>query len=424
MASLFSFFKSNKNNNSEKRNLSLENPNVGIDEFFSSSSVPSNKIRTGDLIDEKVAMQVSVIYTIGKILSEDIASFSYNLHEKNVYSVDRDHYLNKLLRDPNGISSGFSWKESMVLSTVLRGNGYSRIYHDKTTGRAVELELISDEDVQIECTRVNGRKMIFYHIRGERLPLMSHEMLHYKGLSSDGVKGISPISTLRHTVGESISAQEVSQDFYDGGARLTGVLTTPEVLSDKLYKRIKNSWQEKHEGRNSTEKTALLEGGMQYSPISLSPQDSQFLTTRKFGIEELARPFRIPMHMLGDLSRSTNNNIEHQSLEYVKFCMRPWVKRIEVEDNRKLILTKDQGKFFFEHNMESLLRGDTLTRVEYLSKMFHMGIYSQDDIREIIKEAPIGNENTSVYLTPSNLINREKESIGNPLGEEKTEEKL
>jgi HK97 family phage portal protein len=394
-----------------KRSASIENPNTSFNSYFQSSSSFGRASSTGDGVTFERALQLSVVFSIIRVISEDLASLSYNIiHNKDGENlIDKDYYLNRLINKPNEISSGFHFREAMAMNVVGRGNAYGRIYWDNR-GRAAEIEQIENDRVQVEVTRVNGRKQIFYHIAGDSMPLMAYEMLHYKGLSTDGVVGLSPISILRNTIGENISAQEFSQEFYDGGARLSGVLTADGVLSDEAYHRLITTWREKHEGRNA-QKTALLEGGVNYQPISLSPVDADILKTRTFGIEEIARPFRVPLHMVQQLANSTNNNIEHQGLEYVKYCLRPWAKRFEVEDNTKLILPKDQSKQYFEFNMESLLRGDTAARVEYLSKMFNIGVYSQDDIRAILKEPKIGTESSQAYYTPVNLMNREKETL-------------
>ena len=401
--------KSDLPNSIDTRSSSLENPNVSFNQFFTSSSFKNS---TSDIVTHETAMQLSIVYAIIRIISEDIASLSYNLitNKDGQQLVDYDNPINKLLNKPNDLMSGFHFREAAAMNTVSRGNSYSKIHFD-SRGIVGELELLNNDDVTVTVERINGRKQIFYHLQGERIPLMSYEMLHYKGLSGDGIVGISPISTLKHTIGENISAQNLSQDFYDGGARLSGVLEAPGTLSEDAYNRIKMSWREKHEGRNSTDKTALLEEGMTYKPISLSPVDADILKTRKFGLEELIRPFRIPLHMVASLDRSTNNNIEHQALEYVKFCLRQWAKRFEVEDHLKLIRPKDQSRSYFEHNMESLLRGDTMARAEYLSKMFNIGVYSQDDIRAILKEPRIGSDSATAYYTPVNLMNREKETL-------------
>ena len=394
-----------------KRSSSLENKNTSFNSFFQSSSNFGRTSSTGDGVTFDNALQLSVVFSIIRVISEDIASLGYNIvqNRDGENLIDRDFYLNRLINKPNEIMSGFHFREAMAMNVVGRGNAYAKIHFDNR-GRAAELEKIDNELVQVECTRVNGRNQLFYHINGDRIPSMAYEMLHYKGLSSDGIKGLSPISVLRNTIGENISAQEFSQEFYDGGARLSGVLTADGTLSDEAYHRLINTWREKHEGR-AAQKTALLEGGVKYEPISLSPVDADILKTRTFGIEEIARPFRVPLHMIQQMANSTNNNIEHQGLEYVKYCLRPWAKRFEVEDNLKLILPKDQSKQYFEFNMESLLRGDTNARSEYLSKMFNIGVYSQDDIRAILKEPRIGSESSQAYYTPVNLMNREKETL-------------
>ena len=394
-----------------QRSQSIENPNTSFNSYFQSSSSFGRAANTGDNVTFDRAMQLSVVFSIIRVISEDLAGLSYsNIEDNNGENlIDRDSYLNRLIRMPSNAISGFHFRESMAMNVVGQGNAYARIHFDNS-GRVAELEKFDNSDVSVEVTRINERNQVFYHINGERIPLMGYEVLHYKGLSTDGVIGLSPISILRNTIGENISAQEFSQEFYDGGARLSGVLEADGTLSDEAYHRLIQTWREKHEGRNA-QKTALLEGGVTYKPISLSPVDADILKTRTFGIEEIARPFRVPLHMIQQLARSTNNNIEHQGLEYVKYCLRPWAKRFEVEDNMKLILPRDQSRKYFEFNMESLLRGDTNARSEYLSKMFNIGVYSQNDIRSILKESKIDTPTANAYYTPVNLMNREKETL-------------
>ena len=211
---------------------------------------------------------------------------------------------------------------------------------------------------------------------------------------------------MRKTLGEAINTLKYGNDFYRNGARLTGVIEVPQKLDTDALKNLRQSWSDLHEGPKAKTGTAILEQGSTYKPISLSPVDADFLQNRKFGVEEIARIFRIPLHLLQHLDRATNNNIEQQSIDYVVNTLRPWIKRHEQEYNRKLFTANDKEQgYFVRFNMEGLLRGDSKSRSEYYSKMFNIGAMSQNEIRNLEKMNPI--EGGDTHYTPVNLVDDE-----------------
>jgi len=374
---------------------------------------------SGDMDSTSVSadssMSLSAFYACVKILSEDIASMPLSVMRRVGDRIERadDHPVHELIaHSPSKLYSSFDFRSAMMAHANIRGNGYAYIRTRPTDGRIVEFEILEHpESVSIETvSRTDGSRDLIYIYRpagkDSKRVFNSDEIIHIKNITTDGVVGLSTVATLRKTLGEAINTLKYGNDFYRNGARLTGVIEVPQKLDTDALKNLRQSWSDLHEGPKAKTGTAILEQGSTYKPISLSPVDADFLQNRKFGVEEIARIFRIPLHLLQHLDRATNNNIEQQSIDYVVNTLRPWIKRHEQEYNRKLFTQGDKERgYFVRFNMEGLLRGDSKSRSEYYSKMFNIGAMSQNEIRNLEKMNPI--EGGDTHYTPVNLVDDE-----------------
>ena len=224
--------------------------------------------------------------------------------------------------------------------------------------------------------------ILFYRTdKGELLP--SHEMLHLRGLSTNGYKGKSPIAVHRDNLSLTASAQQYGEKFFNQGGNMSGVFKYPSTLKPEAYKRLKHDLIQQSEGLHNAHTPLLLEGGMTYERISIPPEDAQVIATRKFQKTAIATLYGVPPHMIADLERATNNNIEHQGMEFVQYCLLPYLVRLEEEFNRKLLRHDEFGEYYFLFGLNGLLRGDAKTRSEYYKNMNLIGALSANEIRSL-----------------------------------------
>ena len=224
--------------------------------------------------------------------------------------------------------------------------------------------------------------ILFYRTdKGELLP--SHEMLHLRGLSTNGYKGKSPIAVHRDNLSLTASAQQYGEKFFNQGGNMSGVFKYPSTLKPEAYKRLKHDLIQQSVGLHNAHTPLLLEGGMTYERISIPPEDAQFIATRKFQKTEIATIYGVPPHMIADLERATNNNIEHQGMEFVQYCLMPYLVRLEEEFNRKLLRHDEFGEYYVLFGLNGLLRGDAKTRSEYYKNMNLIGALSANEIRSL-----------------------------------------
>ena len=236
----------------------------------------------------------------------------------------------------------------------------------------------------------------------ETVKLSPEEVLHIPGLGFDGLVGYSPIAMAKNAIGMSMACEEFGAKFFANGAAPGGVLEHPGILKDPA--RVRESWNATFGGSSNANKVAVLEEGMKYTPISVSPNEAQFLETRKFQIDEIARIFRIPPHMIGDLERSSFSNIEQQSLEFVKYTVGPWVTRWEQALSRSLLVGNDRSHFLIKFNLDGLLRGDYESRMNGYATARQNGWMSANDIRELENMDRISDEEGgNLYLVNGSM---------------------
>ena len=244
-------------------------------------------------------------------------------------------------------------------------------------------------------------------MRNETVILRPSDVLHIPGLGFDGLVGYSPIAMARNAIGMAIACEEYGARFFANNAAPSGVLEYPGTL--KNPERIRDSWNAQYGGSANSHRVAVLEDGLHFTPISISPNEAQFLETRKFQLNEIARIFRIPPHMIGDLDKSSFSNIEQQSLEFVKYTLDPWVVRWEQSLFRSLfrsLFTPDEKtQYFFKFNVEGLLRGDYKSRMAGYATARQNGWMSTNDIRELENMDKIpAEQDGDLYLINGNMM--------------------
>ncbi len=371
---------------------------------------------SGKRVNERTAMQMTAVYSCVRILSEAVASLPLHFYEyredgSKVKAVH--HPLYSLLHDePNPEMTSFVFRETLMTHLLLWGNAYAQIIRNGK-GEVASLYPLMPDRMRVDRDEY-GRLYYEYQIsvddahinKGLTVQLSPSEVLHIPGLGFDGLVGYSPIAMAKNAIGLAIAAEEYGSKFYANGAAPSGVLEHPGTLKDPS--KVRDSWSQTFGGSANSHKVAVLEEGMKYTPISISPNEAQFLETRKFQINEIARIFRVPPHMVGDLEKSSFSNIEQQSLEFVKYTLDPWVTRWEQNMTRSLLTAEEKKKYFIKFNVDGLLRGDYQSRMNGYATARQNGWMSANDIRELENLDRIPTElGGDLYLINGNMTKLE-----------------
>lgn len=331
-------------------------------------------------ITEEGALNLSAVWACVRILSETVGTLPIHLYKRTEKGRERQyaHACHKLLQLPNSFSNRFDLMHHLMISCALWGNGYARIHRGKDS-RPIRLQLIHPAKVE---PILNSNEELFYRLdNGELLP--NDELIHLRGLSTNGIKGKSPIAVHRDNLSLTMAAQEYGERFFNQGGNMSGVFKYPSTLKPEAYQRLKKDLVAQSVGLHNAHIPLLLEGGMTYERISIPPEDAQFIATRKFQKTEIATIYGIPPHMIADLERATNNNIEHQGMEFVTYCLMPYLVRLEEEFNRKLLRYDEFEEYYFLFGLNGLLRGDAKTRSEYYKNMNFVGAMNANEIRSL-----------------------------------------
>lgn len=373
--------------------------------FFLGSST------SGKAVTERSAMQMSAVYSSVRILAEAVASLPLHLYKyKDKTKIKaKDHSLYFLLHDePNPEMTSFVFRETLMTHLLLWGNAYAQIIRNGK-GEVIALYPLMPNKMSVD--RIETGEIIYKYavskedpkmLKGRDVILKRKDVLHIPGLGFDGLVGYSPIAMAKNSIGMAMACEEYGAKFFSNGATPGGILEHPGTVKDP--KRVRESWNSAFGGSSNSNKVAVLEEGMKYSPISISPESAQFLETRKFQINEIARIFRVPPHMVGDLEKSSFSNIEQQSLEFVKYTLDPWVIRWEQSLERLLLTENEKKEHFIKFNVDGLLRGDYESRMSGYAVARQNGWMSANDIRtlenlDMIPESDGGD----LYLINGNM---------------------
>ncbi len=358
----------------------------------------------GVKINQDTAFNVSAVWACNKVLSEDLASLPIHVFQRtakgNIKAVD--HPVYRLLHNsPNEFMTPIIYHELQQTYINLWGNAYAIIIRNKDY-EPVSFEILHPADV----TPVKKTKL-WYQVKGYKSLIRAEDMIHIPGIAiKNDYTGISPIIAAKEVIGNSLALQEFANRFFGSGANLSGVLSTDQTLSEPAIERLKKGFDARYSGIDKAHKTAILEQGLKWQKIGIEPEAAQFLESRRFSVEEIARWFRIPPHMIADLSKSSFSNIEQQSMNYVIYTLRSWLVRWEQEYNRKLFTTEEQKTYFVQFNIDGLLRGDAAARAQLYTALFNISAINANEIRE--KENMNPYEGGDTYWRPLNFTDATK----------------
>lgn len=364
---------------------------------------------SGVPVTEDTAFNYSAFWQGVGLISGHIASFPL-IHYKRLQPKGKDRFVGsrifRMLRDEfNPHMSSFVAREVMQAHVLTWGNAYAEIERDRAD-QPVALWPLTPDRVEPFYGDSGG---VFYRVSGVNASdviIPARDMLHIPGLGFDGLQGYGVVRRARESIGLGIAAEKFGAAFFGNGSTFGGVLTPEDAgaLQDEADREeLREAIEKFHQGVDRAHRFLILYGGLKYQSLGVPPKDSQFLETRKFQVEEIARWLNLPPHKLKHLDRSTNNNIEHQGIEYYTDTLFPWQVRWEQELNRKLISPLERNQQFIEHLPEAVLRGDIESRYKAYSIGRQWGWLSADDIRERENMNPLPDGIGTIYLVPLNM---------------------
>lgn len=361
----------------------------------------------GMLVTPDTAMRLSSVYSCVRVVSEDMAKLPLHVYRRLAKGRERadDHPMAALMRRPNPYQTGFEFREMMQSHVELTGNFFA--LKTVVRGETRELMPLAPGRVMVEQRRDLSFKYTVTWPDGSSDEVPAELVFHNRGLSLDGVMGVSPIGYQAETVGLGMALTRFGSKMFSNGAMVGGVLEHPREISEGAAERLKASFDERHSGIENAGKTLLLEEGMRFNKASLAADEAQYLESRKFSRTEIAGFYRVPPHMIGDLERATFSNIEQQSLDYVQNGLMPRAVRLEARLWASLLKPSEQGTYFFEHMMDGLLRGAYADRMNGYRTATAGGWLSRNEVRERENLNP-GPPELDEFLVPLNMTESDK----------------
>jgi HK97 family phage portal protein len=375
----------------------------------------ASRTGSGVEVSPESAMRLSPVWACVRLLSETTATLPLHVYERQEGGLGKradDSAQAQLMAQPSPMLTGVQLLEVMMGHVLLWGNAYAAILRNGS-GQPIEIVPILPQFVRVYLTE--ARRLVYdVVLPGDNLPVRMDQadVIHVAGLSFDGIKGLSVVRYAAQSIGLGIAAETYGANFFGNASQPAGFISVPEKLTKEQAETLRSQWQSIYGGLGGAHKTAVIPNGGKFEKITIPNNEAQFLESRKFQITDIARWFRVPPHMIGDLERATFSNIEHQSLEFVQHSIRPWLVRIENELNRKLFppvavalrgdaIETAPSPYYFEFTVEGLLRGDQKSRSEYYVKARQWGWLSVNDIRRLENMPPV--EGGDTYLTPLNM---------------------
>ncbi len=364
---------------------------------------------TGLSVTPDSAMKVTAVFRAVNILAQTYASLPlgvYRLLDNGGKKRDRNHPLDQVItRRPNKWQTSFEWREMMSGHFALRGRCYSEII---STGGKANAELVPLHPDRVRAFRAPDGKLAFEYtpIDGPSRIILQDEMHFMHGLatSQDGVTPLSPIGQCREAVGLAMATEEHGARLFGNGTRLGGVLKMPGHLKDDAARKgLLKSWKEAHSGLRNSGKTALLEDGLEWQALGMNNEDAQYIDTRVHQIAEIARIFGVPLHMLAELSRSTNNNIEHQGIEFVTHTIRPGAVRREEAMERDLLFGSSANTHCISFDLNGLMRGDSAARAAFYASGLAHGYKNRNEVRVAEGDNPSDAAGMDDYTVQQNM---------------------
>lgn len=359
---------------------------------------------SGIAVNEESALHLSATWACIRLLSELPASLPVEvMKEEGDHRSPIDHWVKDLLMNPTQLMNRFSFHETMNGWLQGWGNGYALLDIGKFNPG---VSLIPLHPKGVEPVISQGK--IFYKVKDELTGITGtffrDEIIHYKMFSTDGIKGKSPIMVAKDNIALGLAAERYGSTFFRKGGNIKAVIETTGHMGDEEFKTWKRRWDTYYKGSNGDHETPILEYGMNYKPLGIEPDAAQFIESRQFQLTEICRVFNVPPHLIGDLSRATFSNIEHQDLQFVKYTLRPILRRQEMELEEKLLDVKERGKIRIRFNIDGLLRGDLAATTNHILQLTNNGTLTRNEGRALLNRNPL--DGLDKPLDPANITGK------------------
>ncbi len=330
----------------------------------------STPTAAGVMVNQSSAMQVSAVFACVSILSYDLAKLGASIfrgERRGKRQKATDHYLYPLLRQPAPWLTWFEFCGMLQSSVLLRGNGYAVILRDR---RGVPQMLVPINPDRVALWEAPDGELFYMVTRSglhemavlSKEPLLIHsdDILHLKALTMNGLLGLSPIGMAREAIGLAIAQEQLASRWAGNSAKPSGVLQTDQKLSPEAAKRLSEDWKNLNSGLYNAGKTAILEQGLKWQPLAMTSQDMEFIASRQFQLAEIARIYRVPLHMLGVMERMSGNTVTQLAQDYLNNSLSTWIEMWE--QRVPFTFGIDTEKMFIEFDVDRLLRADISTR--------------------------------------------------------------
>lgn len=375
---------------------------------------------SGQSVTPDSAMKVTAVFRAVQILAQTYASLPLGVHRllpAGGRQLDRGHPLHEVItRRPNRWQTSFEWREMMAGHFALRGRCYSEIV--STGGKGVAELIPLHPDRVHPFWAPDGRLAFGYsQANGQNRVILQDEMhyMHGMTLSYDGITPLSPIGAAREAIGLAMATEEHGGRLFNNGTRLSGIVKMKgHMKDDAARKEFLNSFHSAYSGVRNTGKVALFEDGLEWQSLGMTSEDAQYIETRVHQIAEIARIFGVPLHKLAELTRSTNNNIEHQGIEFVTDTIRPGVVRWEEAMERDLLFGASAKSHCIVFDLDGLMRGDSTARASFYQSATQNGWLSRNEVRVKEGENPSPDKNMNAYTVQLNMTTIDKVGVQPP----------
>ncbi len=389
-----------------ERRMLIDASNVPLSKANILAAFTGMPTATGRNISAEGALRIGTVYACVLVLADGVASLPLNLYRRldpSGKELATSHPLYRILHiRPNPWMTSSTLRSMLMMHLCLWGNAFAEIMRDDI-GRVTGLFPLRPDRMQRPVLTAAGGLIYRYQMpSGGYIDMPDVGVLHLRGLSNDGLWGYSPIALQREALGLALTAEEFAARFFGNSAQPGGVLQVKGKLSEPAAENLSRSWRQKHEGLENAHRIAILEEGVEWKQIGMPLQDAQFLELRNYQRSEIAGWFRVPPHMIGDVSRSTSwgTGIEQQAIGFVTYTLRPWLVNIEQQISVDLLSEQDQKVYFAEHLIDGLMRGDSSARGQYYAMMVANGIFSPNDVLALENRNTI--EGGDVHMVPLN----------------------
>jgi HK97 family phage portal protein len=349
--------------------------------------------QAGVVVSEDTALTNAAVWACVRVIAETVAALPWHVYRKTAGGREpmdgsAVHWL--LNNQPNPEQTAFAFREALMAHVLTWGNGYAEIERDMAA-RPAALWIITPDRVTPKRDDAGVLSYEAVDDAGQRTTIAAANMLHLHGLGFDGLVGYSPVRMAARSIGLGIAQDTFSAAFYGNGTALGGMVEVPATMQPEQIATMENYINDKHRGPDKAFKVRIVANGMKYHQVGMPLTDAQFIESRRFSVTEVARWYRVPPHKVADLERSTNNNIEHQSIEFVTDTIVPWVARLEQEVNVKLFGARSQGAVYTKLMINALMRGDAKSRAEFYRTMTQIGAMSINEVRGFEEMNGIGD---------------------------------